>query len=109
MPRALLIDDEPLLAQVLADLLRSLGYGVDTALSLGEALNKLRRTRYDLVLTDLRMEEDDAGVRLLAVVEDVQPNARRVLMTGSRPPEAHHAHVVLQKPFEVSELRAALE
>jgi len=56
-PIILVIDDEPLVAAVIADTLMLVGYEVETAKNDREALAKIAACAYDLILSDLR----DAG------------------------------------------------
>ena len=51
--RILVVDDEKSLCDYLAILLRREGYQVETSISLEDAFQKLPRTRYDAVLSDL--------------------------------------------------------
>lgn len=105
--RALVVDDEPSVARGVALMLER-EFEVDTAAGFHEAAERVRGIAYALVLTDLNMEYDDAGVRLLALVAELQPKAIRVLITGGTPPAKHPAHALLYKPFAPDELRAVL-
>ena len=53
--RILVVDDEPDVAGVLVDVLRAEGHGVDTALNGAEALEKIERQVYDVILSDTKM------------------------------------------------------
>ena len=64
-PFILVIDDEPLVAAVIADTLMVIGYEVETAKNGREALEKIATCSYDLILSDLRMPELD-GVAFIA-------------------------------------------
>jgi DNA-binding NarL/FixJ family response regulator len=52
---ALVVDDDAGWRNILAELLRDLGYGVLACAGFGEALGYLRRGRYDLFVTDLSL------------------------------------------------------
>jgi CheY-like chemotaxis protein len=60
----LIADDEANMRKVLAAMLRHEGYEVITVSDGSEALDILRRTRVDVLLTDLRMPKID-GMELL--------------------------------------------
>ena len=62
--RVLLVDDQVLLAKVIAALLGSEGMKVDIAENGSVAIGMLRADTYDLVITDLMMPEMD-GIQLL--------------------------------------------
>jgi len=60
--RVLVVDDEPEIARMLADMLAGDGHQVETAADGFEALGRLDRAVYDVVLCDLRMPKlDGAG------------------------------------------------
>lgn len=79
----LVVDDEPDIAETLADLLSLDGYAVDLAIGGNDAQQKLRAKCYDIVLSDLRMPGLD-GPALFAWIEAERPElARRVaFVTG---------------------------
>ncbi len=57
--RILLVDDDPINQTVAMGLLRRRGFEADTAANGKEALEKLARKRFDLILMDLQMPELD--------------------------------------------------
>ena len=57
--RILMVDDEPLIAQLVVDVLTTEGYEVDTAASGLLALDRIKEGSYDLILSDLRMPDLD--------------------------------------------------
>ena len=81
MDRILIVDDEVALRQSLTILLSRKGYAVDTASSADEALTIMESRRYDLVITDLRMEDMD-GMQLLNKVKTTHPDTEVILMTA---------------------------
>ena len=60
----LVVDDEPAIRQVMSSALTKAGYPVDSAGSAAEALAKLERTPYDVVLSDIFMPITD-GIELV--------------------------------------------
>ena len=66
LARVLLVDGEPAARLALLTVLQAGGYEVDSAASAAEAVGKLDDGEYELVLTDLRMESPNAGLRVLA-------------------------------------------
>lgn len=66
LARVLLVDDDPATRLTLQTVLRAGGYGVDTAASAAEAIGKMDRSEYSLVLSDLHMESPEAGLRVVA-------------------------------------------
>lgn len=64
--RVLLVDDNPTSRLTLQTVLQAGGYAVDAAASAAEAVGKMDRKQYELVLSDLQMESPEAGLRVLA-------------------------------------------
>lgn len=59
--RILLVDDEVAVLLTLKAVLEISGFDVDTAASAREGKSKLRAREYHMVITDMRMESDEAG------------------------------------------------
>jgi CheY-like chemotaxis protein len=112
----LVVDDEPEVANVLAELLMIDGHQVDTAPNGAVALRKLQGRAYDLILSDLRMPEMD-GPGLYQTLERHHPAlARRMIfMTGDAlTPETQGflAGTVVpsvSKPFSLQEIRHLIQ
>ena len=107
----LLVDDNPIVSQVIIDILSLNGYGVDTALNGIAALEKIESRRYDLILTDLHMPElDGAGLYRELAKRQTHPPQKIIFLTGTAgTSEAHHlvretGLPVLRKPFNLVEL-----
>ena len=109
----LVIDDEPLLAETLSDLLRILGHEVAVATSGEEGLARLAAERFDLVLTDLGMLEM-SGWEVAQAVKARWPQLPVILVTGwgdaleGEPLESRGVDAVLAKPYTVAQLQDAL-
>ncbi len=78
----LVVDDEELLRLTVSRDLQEAGYTVEIAEDGREACAKLAENSYDLVLTDLAMEEID-GIRVLKEVKRRDPECGVVLLTGN--------------------------
>ena len=110
-PRVLVVDDETVIAQLIADMLSGEGYDVDTAPDGIVALARLAEQRYDVVLSDLRMPELD-GFGLFREIEARHPEVLRRFMfiTGTSEHTDYHGFIdevsvpVLTKPFDMMEL-----
>lgn len=112
-PRILVVDDEPDLLEILAAELTDAGYDVTCAESGREAVDRVRRDHFDVVLTDYKMPGMD-GLATLAAIEAVHPNQRAVLMTGYASDDVRNAlkksgRPYLPKPFDRDDLLATLE
>lgn len=110
--RILVVDDEPDVAGVLVDLLRGEGHGVDTALNGAEALEKIERQVYDVILSDTKMPVLD-GQGFFTELERRHPELRRrvafltgdVLNADKRESLARTGAPTLMKPFDLDEIR----
>ncbi len=81
--RILVVDDEPDIAQLLADVLERDGHQVECALSGREALARLADGAVDLIISDLRMPDMDGPSLYRALASD-RPElaARMAFVTG---------------------------
>ena len=110
-PRILIVDDDPLITELVIDMLGLEGYDVDTATNGIEALQKLERQRYDLIITDLHMPKlDGSGFYRELAQRKLHSLKRIIFLTGTTGGSEEHRFVqesgvpVLLKPFNVSEL-----
>jgi CheY-like chemotaxis protein len=110
--RALVVDDEPDLAGMLADLLGPLGYRCDLAATGRNAQRLLSDHDYDAILCDLRMPEM-GGQALYGWLEENRPHLcrRTAFITGAtlNPAAggllASSGRPVLEKPFALDDVR----
>lgn len=79
--RLLLVDDDPGLLKLLGMRLASEGYNVTTAESGAEGLRILGRSKIDLVISDLRMDEMD-GMALFGEIQKAQPSMPVIILTA---------------------------
>jgi CheY-like chemotaxis protein len=112
-PRILLVDDEAVVRDLVADMLTFLGCDVDRAAGAREGIDLFGRSHYDLVVTDLSMP-GLTGWDVIAAVRRHDAE-RGVILTTGTPIElererAREARVtVLPKPFHLAALREAVE
>jgi DNA-binding response OmpR family regulator len=110
--RILIVDDDEKLATLLQEGLRALGEGYDvvTAGGTDEALAKVSKRPFDLVVTDLMMPEVD-GLQLLEALKVINPSMVTVAMTAfdsgeiRAKAESFGVYRYLSKPFSVQEFR----
>jgi signal transduction histidine kinase/DNA-binding response OmpR family regulator len=111
--RILVVDDEKHVLLTLQAILQEDGYRVDIASDGNQAIEALRASHYDLVLTDLKMPGID-GLSVLAEVQKCSPTTVTIMMTGygsvGSAIEAVHfgAYEYLLKPMEVPEMKQAV-
>ena len=81
LARILVVDDDLSVAQVIARMAEELGHATAIAGSVDEALGRLARASFDVVLTDLSMP-GRSGLDLLKHVQAESPEIPVVLITG---------------------------
>ncbi len=79
--RILIVDDDPMILESIAELLKLEGYSVLTASSADQALMKMGQQPCQLVLTDVNMPST-SGLQLLRKIRDTHPQTVVVLITG---------------------------
>jgi DNA-binding NtrC family response regulator len=79
--KILVVDDDPEILEVIADVLRDGGYAVDTAQDGKKAIKSVDAESYDLVVTDLKMPKVD-GMKVLRHVVDHSPDTMCIILTG---------------------------
>jgi len=111
--RLLVVDDERVARENLAHILEKEGYLVETAANGVEALNYLQSSRFDLVLTDLKMEKV-SGLDLLERVKASHPDVAVILITGYATVDTavqamkEGARDYIAKPFQLDQVRDAV-
>jgi DNA-binding NtrC family response regulator len=106
----LIVDDEATAVENLAHVCRKEGYEITTRTSGKGAIEALEKNRYDVVLTDLKMEEVD-GMAILRRSMELDPETAVVLITGfatlDSAVEAMKAGAFhyIAKPFRLDEVR----
>jgi len=104
-----LIDDEPIIHDVLGQLLSSEGYQVEISSSGEEALEKFKEQKFDLILLDLLMPGLD-GLEVLKQIKRIDPEALVIIITAYASVESAltamkmGAYDYIQKPFKNDEL-----
>jgi DNA-binding NtrC family response regulator len=77
----LVVDDDPIAVHLLVEILRSEHYDVRQSLDPLQALELIRHEPFAVIISDQKMPKF-TGLKLLAQVKALQPDASRVLVTG---------------------------
>jgi DNA-binding NtrC family response regulator len=80
-PSILIVDDEEIVRSSCLRILSAEDYTLDIAESAGSALEKMRETHFDLVLTDIIMP-GTTGLDLLKKIKEEQPETDVIIITG---------------------------
>lgn len=116
MATILVVDDEPDIRTVITTTLEMMGHDFSTASNGEEALNKIRRKRYDLVILDIMMPEVN-GYEVLEQIREIPSRAETpvIVVTAKHDPSGVRREVEkgvvdhLAKPFLPSELEVVVE
>jgi len=109
--RILLVDDDPLITDLVVDMLAMEGYDVETASDGLEALERLQGQRFDLIVTDLHMPKLDGAAFYRELRErQAHPLRKIIFLSGTTGGSPEHKAVMesgapmLLKPFNVNDL-----
>ncbi len=112
--RVLLVDDDRIILDSLAEFLRIEGYDVETATNVREAVERMSEQPFALLVTDVNMPEAD-GFELLSIVRDRFNSVVPIVITGYGTIESAveaikmGAYDYLTKPIQDDELRLVLQ
>lgn len=113
--RALVIDDEEWILELVRQILHKDGFEVDIASDGSVALDQVQRSRYELLVCDWKMP-GLSGPQLFDRISEISPEAanRVIFMTGDVVSDSvqnflkKHQKLCLAKPFSVDEFRQTI-
>ncbi len=106
----LVLDDEPIVGKRLKPALTKLGYEVEVFQVPTEALRRIQVKEFDIVVTDIYMDEVD-GFQILDRVLERYPRTKVIVITGyammemARKAMSKGAFDFIAKPFKPDDLR----
>ncbi len=112
--RILIVDDEKIALKNLEHVMKKEGYEIVGTQSGQNALKLLNEQRFDVVLTDLRMEKVD-GMQILKKCHELYPDAEVIMITGYATLESavnamkQGAFYYIAKPFKLDEARKVVK
>jgi two-component system response regulator PilR (NtrC family) len=111
--KILVVDDERSMREFLEMMLQKDGHEVSCAESGAQALEAIRREKFNLVITDIRMKPID-GLEVLKQCKTVSPGTAVIIISAYASAETavvamkEGAYDYLPKPFKIDEMRAAI-
>jgi len=113
MGNILIIDDDQLICETLADAIRNLGHNAEFALTIKDGLKKARGHGYDVVFLDVRMP-DGNGLEALPHLRETSNCPEIIIITGFG--DVNGAEIAIknkawdyiQKPFSKKEMMLTL-
>jgi len=109
----LILDDEPIVGRRLKPALAKIGCEVEVFEDPREAWERLEHKEFDIVVTDIRMEEID-GMQILEHVLEKYPRTKVIMITGyammnlAREAMEKGAFDFISKPFKPDDLRKVI-
>jgi DNA-binding NtrC family response regulator len=109
-----IIDDEVVVCKRLQQFLTKAKYGVETFVDSTNAIKRITEKKFDIVVTDIRMDNID-GMDVLNHVIKKGENTKVILITGyatieiAREAQAKGAFDFISKPFRPQELLKVIE
>jgi len=110
----LVLDDERVVGERLQASLEKEGHRVEIFIHSVKALNRLREKIFDVVVTDIRMDDID-GIQILEEVRKKSGKTKVIMITGyatlevARESLTKGAFDFIAKPFKLKEIRAAIQ
>src|SRR3974390_1317678 len=89
MKAILFVDDHEVLARLSCEILEMQGYRAVSAYNAADALQKFEQQKFDLLVTDFRMEGMN-GLELARRVHDRHPDVPVIIVTGYGPVDGGH-------------------
>ena len=109
----LLLDDEPIVGKRLKPAISKLGCEVEVFENPRLALQRLVQKDFDIVVTDIRMDEVD-GIQVLEEIRTKSPRTKVIMITGyammsvAREAMGKGAFDFISKPFSPDDLRQVI-
>nr|WP_279343370.1 response regulator [Fundidesulfovibrio terrae] len=105
----MVLDDEPIVCKRLRPFFQKAGYEVEAFTNPAEALERVTQRRFDVVITDLKMEGLD-GLAFLGKVKALYPDTGVIVITGFATMETARESFrkgvfdFVAKPFKLAEI-----
>lgn len=118
--RVLVMDDEPLIRDLLTSMLEHLGCHIETAQDGTEAIKLYRsairkKTPYDVVILDLTIPGGKGGKEVMAELMKLHPEIKAIVSSGYSNSEvmsdygSYGFKAVIPKPYDMHELKATIQ
>jgi DNA-binding NtrC family response regulator len=112
--RIMVIDDEKIVCDMAKLSLQQEGYVVETFVSPATALKRLEEQKFDVVVTDYRMQDID-GMEVLRTVKSQYPTTQVIMMTAYANLDSalealrRDVHDFFAKPVKIKDLKASIK
>jgi DNA-binding NtrC family response regulator len=109
----MILDDEPIVGKRLKPAIEKYGFEVEVYEDSTQALRRLNEKEFDIVVTDVRMEEVN-GIQVLEFIMSKTKQTKVIIITGYATIEVAREALVkgafdfIAKPFKPNDLRAVI-
>ena len=80
--RILFVDDEPSIRLTLPPVLEQHAFEVKAAGTVADAVAEIKASRFDVLISDLNIEEGGDGLRIVGAMRENQPHCITLILTG---------------------------
>jgi DNA-binding NtrC family response regulator len=108
--KILILDDEPIVCERLKPALEKSGFEVETYTESQKAIDRLVEKKFDVLVTDLKMQGPD-GIDVLRFAREQAPATKVIIITGfatvdtAREAMRSGAVEFIPKPFKITQLK----
>ncbi len=114
--RALVVDDEEVILDLLTDILAQMGLSAERACNGTEALQKIAASRFNVIICDMKMPGMDGRTLYRAIQEkDPELSKKMIFSTGDTLSEEFRSFcattdcTIIEKPFLIEDIKKAIE
>jgi len=114
MTKVLVVDDDLDMCQIISDILKEEGYGVHSSYNGEDALMKIEKNHYDLIILDYKLDEI-SGLMVLEKALQMRPSLQVMMISafGDKSIKTRAGELgvgdFLDKPFDIKRLIQAVQ
>ena len=114
MAKILVVDDDLDMCQIISDILKEEGYSVNSSYKGKDALMKIKKNPYDLIILDCKLDEM-SGLTLFEKAFQIRPSLQVIMISafGNKSIKARARELgvgdFLDKPFDIKRLIQAVQ
>ncbi len=109
MDKVLVVDDERDICRMISNILKEEGYKVDKAYDGEQAIKRVKKKDYNLMLLDYKLPDID-GINVLKEIRRIKPSLKVIMISAYGSPSIKSmakklgAYRFLDKPFDLNRL-----
>jgi two-component system NtrC family response regulator len=113
MANILVIDDDKMVCDSIANVIKAMGHNPTSAYTLEKGLEKVRTGNFDVVFLDVRMP-DGSGLEILQDIQEASSSPETIIITGFGDPDGAELAIkngawdYIEKPLSIREIKLPL-